>query len=154
MNIELVLNTIMISLLVLTITFCWKLNSKIVMLKNGRKDLDKMVQNFDIAIVKTHQNIEDLKRLTITSGEDLQLRITKAQELSADLGFMIDKAASLADKLEEGIAVARSAAVKLDNNSVEAPKNPANQPVAEKKSHFSKASNELLNAIKNITKAG
>ncbi|AIF81893.1 hypothetical protein I862_06695 [endosymbiont of Acanthamoeba sp. UWC8] len=105
---DIVLNITVISLLIITIGFCWRLNKKIIELKDSKKDLGILVQTFDAAIIKTHKSIADLKVMSQTSSVELQQYVDKAGELISDLSFMTNTAAKLADRLENAIGVARN----------------------------------------------
>lgn len=105
---EILLNIIVISLLIITIIFCWRLNKKITELKDSKKDLGALIQTFDSAIIKTHKSIADLKVMSQTSSTELQQYVDKAGELISDLSFMTNTAAKLADRLETAIGVARN----------------------------------------------
>lgn len=104
---EIILNILVISLLIITISFCWKLNKKIIELKDSKKDLGELVKTFDNAIIKTHKSIADLKVLSSNSSTELQQYVNKAGEFISDLSFMTDTAAKLADRLEKAISNAR-----------------------------------------------
>jgi len=108
-----IIDACVISLLLVTILYCWRLNNKIVDLKNSKKDLNTLVKTFDVAIQKTHRNISDLKEMSSSTTAELQIYLEKANELVGDLSFMTETASRLADRLERGIIDSRS------------PKNPA-----------------------------
>lgn len=154
----LILDALVIFMLAVTISFCWRLNNKILELKHSRKDLSELVKTFDTAIVKTHKNISDLKSMSSSSTAELQSYLGKANELIGDLSFMTETAAKLADRLEKNIMDMRPSTddnfTRLKNEQLE--KMIANignsntqQPV-ESSSGFSKTKQDLLAAIKSV----
>lgn len=105
---SLLIDGIVISLLIVTIAYCWKLNNKILELKNSKQDLLGLVKTFDNAIAKTHRNISELKAMSSSSTAELQSYLQKANELVGDLSFMTETATKLADRLERGILDSRT----------------------------------------------
>lgn len=103
-----IIDACVISLLFITIWYCWRLNNKIVDLKNSEKDLNNLVKTFDVAIGKTHKNISDLKDMSSSTAAELQTYLEKANELVGDLSFMTETASKLADRLERGIIDSRN----------------------------------------------
>ncbi|MBS0236561.1 MAG: hypothetical protein JSS50_04410 [Proteobacteria bacterium] len=175
MNLALSLDIVMICLLGLTIWFCWRLNGKIAALRESKHDLSEMVKTFDSAIAKTHKNVAELKAMSTSSSQELQLYINKAGELIGDLSYMTEAASKLADRLESGISKARHSnnpSIGVASSSVEnirptpqpvrneatiEPLSPratmplaANDAVSNSHTPFTKSSQELLNAIRDL----
>ena len=100
---QIILDIVVISLLVITIIFCWRLNNKIIELKSSKKSLRELVKIFDTAVIKTHKSIADLKNASSSSAEELSISIERANDLLSDLSFINDTAAKLADRLEKDI---------------------------------------------------
>jgi ABC-type transporter Mla subunit MlaD len=168
---EYALNIAVIILSTITILFCMRLNSKIMELRNSKKDLGDLVQTFDNAIVKTHKNIADLKQMSQSSATELHQYVEKASELISDLSFMTDTASSLADRLEAAIRAARQEALRYKSSAPAAeltnhqeieqllskmptlPKEPANDEVEASKARLSKTRDELMKII-NMIKSG
>jgi regulatory protein YycI of two-component signal transduction system YycFG len=111
-----IVEIIVISLLITTIFFCWKLNAKIMELRDSRKDISELVKTFDVAIIKTHKSIADLKTMSANSSQELQSYVNKAGELIEDLAFMTETSARLADRLERAISTARQTTIQYSNN--------------------------------------
>ena len=89
-------------------TFCWKLNKKIVSLKSAREDLSILMQGFDEAIMRAEMSISELKQLSSETSHDFQKKIDKASYLTNDLSFMTDRATELSDKLEKAINLSKA----------------------------------------------
>jgi hypothetical protein len=158
---SLILDITVIFLLVVTISFCWRLNNKILELKSSRKDLTDLVKTFDVAIIKTHKNISDLKSMSTSSTAELQTYLGKANELIGDLSFMTETAAKLADRLEKNIMDIRPSTdeslMRLKNDQLEKMiANIGNSNIPQNQdnpSGFSKTKQDLLAAIK-LAKSG
>ncbi len=156
-----ILDIAVMLMLFVTITFCWRLNNKILELKSSRKDLTELVKTFDTAIIKTHKNISDLKSMSSSSTAELQSYLGKANELIGDLSFMTETAAKLADRLEKNIMEMRptmeDSFAKLKNEQLEkmiANIGNSNIPQSqEQQVGFSKTKQDLLSAIQ-MTKTG
>jgi hypothetical protein len=118
MAMEALFNIIMIFLLLVTIVFCWRLNNKIMALKESKKDLNQLVKTFDIAIIKTHKSIADLKVMSANSSAELQTYVAKATDMIEDLSYMNETAASLADRLESSIKIARQQDTQLRSPAI------------------------------------
>lgn len=103
----LALNYLIAFLLLLTILFCWKLNRKIVAIHKSKKEMLALLKYFDNAVVRAEESIKQLKHASTSAGKLLQTDIEKAQLLVNDLNFMIERAATTADKLETSIATSR-----------------------------------------------
>lgn len=155
-----IIDITVICLLLMTIMFCWRLNSKIMELKSGRRDLLELVKTLDAAILKTNTNITELKVMSQNSAVELSHLVSKAQEYIGDLNFMNETAAKLADRLERNISDARYISEKLKAAYTEPqsfdpsthitaeikPQKPANaNPI---RSGFSRAKEELISALR------
>lgn len=100
---EILFNVVMISVLLITMVFCWKLNKKIEQIKGSRKALLHAVAQLDSALLSAQSGIDQLQKLSDDSAGSLQSYIKKAEDLSADLKFLVKDAHDLADRLEGGI---------------------------------------------------
>jgi hypothetical protein len=153
---EVTINIVVIFLLVVTIYFCWHLNKKIIEIRDSKKDLSQLANNFDIAIIKTHKSISDLKALSENSSKELYSYVSKANELISDLSFMTDTAANLADRLEVSIKAARQVPSDHEDSNLEKvissiPSNDDAKYYTSPSSTLSRTRQDLIEAIK-ITK--
>lgn len=103
----LVLNYLIAFLLLVTILYCWRLNKRIVELHRGKKELLTLLKAFDQAILRAEESTKTLKHTSMNVGKALQEDVDKARFLVEDLNFMIDRAASVTDKLEKHIQASR-----------------------------------------------
>lgn len=103
----LALDIFIAALLLTTIVMCFKLNTRIRILQDGKSELRKLIDQFNEASAKASQNITDIHEATRKSVDSLQMKINKAQFLADDISFMIEKGNKLADKLESDISDSR-----------------------------------------------
>lgn len=103
------LDIFIIALLVTTICYCIKLSRRITLLHQGKDDLNKFIQDFNEAIMRAENNINELKVLGSDADENLRSHIESAQYLANDLSFLMEKGENVADMLEQQIAVSRTA---------------------------------------------
>lgn len=101
------LDIIVILLLALTIGYCWKLNHKIQVLQNSKKDLTGLVRTFDSALFNAQKSIADLKVASNKSSESLTVYVKKSEELISDLEFITTKAVRISNNLENMIEKAK-----------------------------------------------
>ena len=129
---KLLLDTLIIVLLALTISYCWLLNRRIKILQDSRSELAQLLKYFDESTTRASESIVALQTASKKIGENIQNRIEKATYAMDDLSFMIEKANKLADQLEASFAVsrARSRVTEQNTDEAEAPQ-PARRPVIE-----------------------
>lgn len=105
---NLFLDGIITILLVVTISYCWRLSKKIALLNESRHELNQFLENFNSAIFRAENNITQLKVLGGDADEKLCEHIQKARFLANDLSFLMDKGEHVADDLEHKISISRS----------------------------------------------
>ena len=108
MDYKLILDVIVAILLIATIVYSVILNNRLTQLRRHRDDLAKLVAAFNDATLRAEAGIPKLKRTAEEAGSSLQERVEKAQALRDDLAFMIERADSLANRLEGSVRSARS----------------------------------------------
>ena len=134
---KLLLDTLIIILLALTISYCWLLNRRIKILQDSKSELAQLLRYFDESTQRASESIVALQAASKKIGENIQTRIEKANYALDDLTFMIEKAGKLADQLEASFAVsrARSRASEQNNNEdAPAPQAARKHPVMEQPS--------------------
>lgn len=104
---NLALDIIIIVLLAATIVYAVILNSRLAQLRDNRDDLARLVAAFNDATARAESGIPKLRRTAEEAGNALQERVEKAQTLRDDLAFMIERADSMAGKLESSVRQAR-----------------------------------------------
>ncbi|HMA49371.1 MAG TPA: DUF6468 domain-containing protein [Magnetospirillaceae bacterium] len=106
-KLNLLLDVIIIVLLAATIVYAVILNSRLAQLRDNRDDLARLVAAFNDATARAESGIPKLRRAAEDAGNALQERVEKAQTLRDDLAFMIERADSMAGKLENSVRQAR-----------------------------------------------
>lgn len=103
MDYKLILDVVLIAFLAVTIGYAVVLNRKLTALRRTKAELERLAATFAQA---THKAEDSIGRV-MTGSEALQERVNKAQGLRDDLAFLIDRANSAADRLEDSIRSAR-----------------------------------------------
>ncbi len=110
MDYKLVLDVIVAILLAATIVYAMILNGRLNQLRKNRDEMAKLVAAFNDATARAEAGIPKLRRAAEEAGSTLQERVEKAQSLRDDLAFMIERADSMANRLEEAVRAARTEA--------------------------------------------
>lgn len=100
---EIVFDIFMVALLLLTVSFCWRLNGKLAELKGSRNELKHLLSTLDNSVNAAHNGIRELQELSGDATEKLAGDIKKAQMISDDLSFLVKTGNDIANKIEEGI---------------------------------------------------
>ncbi len=104
MTFALALDVFIAGLLIITIGIAGVLNHRLGKLRRERADLEKLTAEFQSA---TARATEASRNLTV-DADSLRDGIEKAQSLHEDLDFLIERAGSAADQLENQIRSART----------------------------------------------
>ena len=105
---KLLLDTLIIILLALTISYCWLLNRRIKILQDSKSELASLLKYFDESTQRASETIVALQAASKKINENIQSRIEKANYALDDLNFVIEKGSKLADQLEASLAVNRA----------------------------------------------
>lgn len=105
---KVVLDIIVSLLLIATIGYAVMLNSRLSALRKNRDDLAKTIVNFNEATMRAESSIPKLRKAAEEAGHTLQERVEKAQSLRDDLAFMIERADTMANRLENAVRSART----------------------------------------------
>lgn len=105
---KLILDIIVSLLLAATIAYAVLLNRRLETLRRNRDELARMIGQFNEATMRAESSIPKLRKAADDAGGGLQDRVEKAQLLRDDLAFMIERADSMANKLEIAVRQARS----------------------------------------------
>jgi hypothetical protein len=105
---KIVLDLIVSILLIATIGYAVMLNQRLTQLRKNRDDLAKIIVSFNEATVRAESSIPKLRKAAEDAGHTLQERVEKAQSLRDDLAFMIERADTMANRLENGVRSART----------------------------------------------
>ncbi|WP_142848948.1 DUF6468 domain-containing protein [Telmatospirillum sp. J64-1] len=108
MDFKLLLDVVIAVLLAATIAYAVMLNKQLQALRKNRDDMAKIINNFNDATLRAESSIPKLRKAAEEAGQGLQERVEKAQTLRDDLAFMIERADSMANKLEQSVREARA----------------------------------------------
>lgn len=100
----------LMGLLVATLFHAVKLERALGGLKRDRAAIKELIDGFDTSARAAEQGIGQLRAATDGAGRLLARQIETAQARQDDLSFLIDRAESLADRLEGLVRAARPAA--------------------------------------------
>ncbi len=109
---KVILDLVVSVLLIATIGYAWMLNQRLSSLRKNRDDLAKTIAAFNEATLRAESSIPKLRKAAEESGQTLQERVEKAQSLRDDLAFMIERADTMANRLENAVRSARSDSAK------------------------------------------
>jgi len=97
---SLLVNGLMAGLLLATMIYCWRLNTRIKVLQDSKSELARIVQEFDESTQRATQSIADIHAATTRLSENIQHKIDKANYLASDLEYMIEKGNRMTGKTE------------------------------------------------------
>ncbi len=144
------LDLVVAVLLIVTIAYAMVLNRRIGSLRKDKKELETLAASFHQATVRAEDSIGRLRN----TADALQQRIDKAQSLSDDLSFLIDRGGLAADRLEELVRAARKEGegevrrpVAPAATDAGAPATAGDEPEAAADEAKSEAERELLKAL-------
>lgn len=112
-NIEFIINIVIISLLIPTIIYAYRLNKNLTLLRQNQNSLTKLIQSLNDATLKAENSIPRLKTETQSTSGELKEVVKSAKTLKDDLTFINERADNLADRLENVIHDGR----KIKNNA-------------------------------------
>lgn len=101
------LDVTIIALLIPTIVYAVILNRRLTALRSNREDLGKLITAFNEATSRVELGIPRLRKASEEVGLALDEHRARAQELRDDLAFMVERADSMADRLETAVREAR-----------------------------------------------
>ena len=107
---SLLIDVTMAVLLIVTILYCRKLNTRIQVLQDSRSELAQIIREFDESTERATKSIAEIHEATHRLSDNIQHKIDKANFLVDDLQTMIEKGNRVAGVVEGGVAAARPAA--------------------------------------------
>ncbi|CCQ74121.1 DUF6468 domain-containing protein [Magnetospira sp. QH-2] len=155
MPISLFLDIIVAILLVMTIGYAVVLNRRLAVLRQDRDELERLAAEFASATVRADEGVRRLKGTADELGAMMDTRISKAQGLKEDLDYLIDRANSVADKLESSVRTTRKdmpqdPLPEMDPDEEMVGVEPAGLPEEEEVPARSEAELELLKALQSV----
>ena len=108
-GISILVDLTIVTLLIVTIVFAAVLNRRLAAWRQDRGEFERLISEFNKAAARAEAGVERLKVASEQTGKTLQQAVTKGQSLRDDLAYLIERAEPLADRLTEGVRVARTA---------------------------------------------
>jgi Domain of unknown function (DUF6468) len=102
-----VLDLVLAVLLAGGIVYAYLLNKRLRLLQADRAALEALVANLAAASMRAEAGVAALRAAADQVGEKLQQKVERAQSLSDDLGYMLDRGGQLADRLEKAVRTSR-----------------------------------------------
>jgi len=108
-----------IIMLVVTIVFCIKLNRKIELVQQGKKDFALLFKNFDTTIQKVENSIAVFQQAAKRSSYELEDKTKSAKQIIDELTFVTSKANNTLELLKHTYAAIQNAnnVTKSSNNN-------------------------------------
>jgi len=101
---ELILDSVIILLIVVMISYAIMLNIKLKNFRSAQNEMARLVNNLNEAISRTQVGVETLKETALTEEARLESLITKSRFLADELEIIIQSGSGLADRIEAGLA--------------------------------------------------
>ncbi len=100
---EIVLETIVAILLIVTVVYCYVLNKRLATLRNSQDEMKQLLNDFAVAMQKAEISVAELRNASLEIGDKLNARVTAARALSDELNVMVNSGEDLANRLEHGL---------------------------------------------------
>jgi Domain of unknown function (DUF6468) len=104
---SMVVDLTIVTLLIVTIAFAAVLNRRLTMWRQDRAEFERLIAEFNQAAARAEAGVERLKAASEQTGKTLQQAVTKGQSLRDDLGYLIERAEPLADRLNDKVRSGR-----------------------------------------------
>jgi len=107
--IGLVADGVVAVLLLLTISYSWKLNKRIRVLQDSKSELAELIGRFEESTEAATTGINEIHKASRMINDHIEKRIKKANYVADDLAFMIEKGGKVAEKIQPGSTSAAAA---------------------------------------------
>ncbi|HUA76287.1 MAG TPA: DUF6468 domain-containing protein [Acetobacteraceae bacterium] len=142
----------LMALLAATLFHALRLERALGVLKRDRAQLEALVKDFNASTREAEAGIERLRTAADTTGHDLARHTATAAALKDDLGFLIERAERMADRLDAGLRSGRGPEAAAGRAATAVPPAipPSPVPLAPRtaRAPTSEAERELLRALR------
>jgi Domain of unknown function (DUF6468) len=107
MTLSLILDVVVAGLLLATIAYAMVLSRRLGALRDDKAQLEALVKSLEESSRRAEAGIAALKSAAEEIGRALQEKVDRGQALRTDLGYILELAGSLADRLEGAIRTSR-----------------------------------------------
>jgi len=94
-------------LLVTTIGYAMALNRKLTLLRDAKRDMEKLFAEFATATGQAEGGLQALKDASGQASESLAKNVSDACRLADEMAFLVKKGHEIADRLEVAVAASR-----------------------------------------------
>lgn len=108
-RLDLLFDAVVAVLLVATVIYAAILDRKLRVLREGRTAMEQLLARFTQAIGRAEKALAEIRHATGETGQALQSSIEKGNKVADDLMFLVERAGSVADRLERAGGAARGA---------------------------------------------
>ncbi len=116
MKIDILFDILIICLLFPTIIYAVILNHRLKSLRSNQEDFGKLILAFNDATTRAESGTIKLRQLAEHAGTELKEQVDKAKVLREDLAYFLEKADTIANKLEENIRLGRNEVQNFENH--------------------------------------
>jgi hypothetical protein len=109
------LDGLLVGLLIATIIYASILDRRLRTFRQARDEMQALLANFTAATIQAQSSMATLRDASQTTSADLRNQFEKGKALRDDLGFLLERGTSLADRLESGVSAARASSKATDN---------------------------------------
>ncbi len=138
---ELVIDIVVITLLLLTIIYIWRLNHNLSVLRKNQDSMFNLAQSLNEASDKAKNAVAGLKSAAADTAEDLQNVVEDAKSIKESLLSISDNAQKTVARLDMAVKDAQTKKYSFADSSF------SNQPASNEKSETEL---ELLKALRSI----
>ncbi|VAX03859.1 hypothetical protein MNBD_ALPHA03-87 [hydrothermal vent metagenome] len=114
---ELVIDSVIIILIIVMISYAVVLNIKLKVFRNAQNEMANLVNKLNEAISQAQKAVDTLKKAAQTEEIRLEGLVTKSRFLADELEIIIQSGSNLADRIERGLIPAEN--VTLQNFDAE-----------------------------------
>lgn len=107
MTTGMLLDLLLAGLLVATIAYAVVLNRRLDVLRRSKDEMRAMIDDFTAAAEQARAGMEALRQTGDASGKSLKHLVDEAEALREDLGFLIERGGTVADRLVQDVRGAR-----------------------------------------------
>ncbi len=124
----LVFDVVICVLLVTTIGYAMALNRKLTLLRDAKKDMEKLFAEFAAATGEAEGGLKALKEGSGVAAESLAKNVNDACRLADEMAFLVKKGHEIADRLEVAVAASRKVQQTAQPLTATSPKSAAPAP--------------------------
>ena len=96
-------------LLVATCVYCFVLNRRLRVVREGQASLETAIAAFDLASRRAEESLARIEKDGATTGKALSAIIARADSIQEDLSVMVASGDRVAGRIETALGAARSA---------------------------------------------